>query len=180
MFSKKCCHISYDMCYDINHKSQTAVDMRQCIYKFSPTVDVVKQSFWLKKKHNFCALRVRYYFAAINHSYFYLSCFIMSQFDESFCRILWRHFVMSFCDVIYGHFIFDAVDDVFRNRWRTLLSVDDLVDRVMQRLQVLPFSFQLFSSLTILCFIRENQGVLYYQGLFDRNRLTISHSRQIA
>ena len=28
----------------------------------------------------------------------------------------------------------DKVDEIFRNRWRTLLSVDDLVDSVLGRL----------------------------------------------
>ena len=29
--------------------------------------------------------------------------------------------------------IIEEVDEAFRNRWRTLLSVDDLVDRVMKK-----------------------------------------------
>jgi hypothetical protein len=31
-------------------------------------------------------------------------------------------------------FFFFQVDDAFRNRWRTLLSVDDLVDQVLSRI----------------------------------------------
>ena len=41
------------------------------------------------------------------------------------------------------------VDEVFRNRWRTLLSVDDLVDGVMKRLEdlgVLDETFVVFTS----------------------------------
>ena len=43
----------------------------------------------------------------------------------------------------------DKVDEVFRNRWRTLLSVDDMVDKIMSRLEslgVLDNTFVLLTS----------------------------------
>ena len=43
----------------------------------------------------------------------------------------------------------DKVDEIFRNRWRTLLSVDDMVDKVMSRLDglgVLDNTFVLLTS----------------------------------
>ena len=41
------------------------------------------------------------------------------------------------------------VDEVFRNRWRTLLSVDDMVDTVMKKLErmdLLRNTFVIFTS----------------------------------
>ena len=40
------------------------------------------------------------------------------------------------------------VDDVFRNRWRTLLSVDDMIDKVMNRLDELGVLDDTFILLT--------------------------------
>ena len=45
--------------------------------------------------------------------------------------------------------ILDKVDEVFRNRWRTLLSVDDMVDTVMkqlERMDLLRNTFVIFTS----------------------------------
>ena len=45
--------------------------------------------------------------------------------------------------------ILDMVDEVFRNRWRTLLSVDDMVDTVMKKLErmdLLRNTFVIFTS----------------------------------
>ena len=44
--------------------------------------------------------------------------------------------------------LLDKVDDVFRNRWRTLLSVDDMVDKVMNRLDELGILEDTFVLLT--------------------------------
>ena len=45
--------------------------------------------------------------------------------------------------------LIDRVDDVFRNRWRTLLSVDDMIEKVMKKLEalgVLDNTYVIFTS----------------------------------
>ena len=42
----------------------------------------------------------------------------------------------------------DKVDEVFRNRWRTLLSVDDMIEKVMNRLNKLELLDNTFVILT--------------------------------
>ena len=60
-----------------------------------------------------------------------------------------KHYLLRVSPTPLGQDIVDEVDEVFRNRWRALLSVDDQVDEIMRKLQDLDFldsTFVLFTS----------------------------------
>ena len=60
-----------------------------------------------------------------------------------------KHWVMRQQPMPLTDELIERVDDVFRNRWRTLLSVDDMVDQVMTELDdvgELDNTFVLYSS----------------------------------
>ena len=46
-----------------------------------------------------------------------------------------KHWVMRQQPLPLTQDLIDEVDEVFRNRWRTLLSVDDMVDKVMTKIE---------------------------------------------
>ena len=48
-----------------------------------------------------------------------------------------KHWVMRQQPLPLTQDLIDEVDDVFRNRWRTLLSVDDMVDKVMTKIEAM-------------------------------------------
>ena len=60
-----------------------------------------------------------------------------------------KHWLMRYNSDPLDDDLIEKVDEQFRNRWRTLLSVDDMVDRVMKKLEdigELNNTFVLFSS----------------------------------
>ena len=48
-----------------------------------------------------------------------------------------KHWVMRQQPLPLTQDLIDEVDEVFRNRWRTLLSVDDMVDKVMTKIEAM-------------------------------------------
>jgi len=60
-----------------------------------------------------------------------------------------KHWVMRFNSDPLDDILIERVDEWFRNRWRTLLSVDEMIDKVMRELEdmgELDNTFVLFSS----------------------------------
>ena len=59
-----------------------------------------------------------------------------------------KHWLMRTPPAPLNDNLVSKVDEVFRNRWRTLLSVDDMIDKVMSRLNVLGLLHNTFVLLT--------------------------------
>ena len=59
-----------------------------------------------------------------------------------------KHWFLRTQPVPLSQTLVNKIDEVFRNRWRTLLSVDDMVDKVMKRLEDLELLDNTFVILT--------------------------------
>ena len=59
-----------------------------------------------------------------------------------------KHWFMRTLPAPLNEKLVSKVDEVFRNRWRTLLSVDDMIDKVMRRLELLGVLDNTFVLLT--------------------------------